>query len=292
MCMGTWWTVTSTTCGASRPAAARACPQRFRYGGYWYDSELGWYWLSGREYDPSLEHFLQPDPSELEGMESYVYAQDNPIDNADPSGLETCMYNATSTSFICDKSGFCADIETILHDPNIVDKLMALGDLALWVPGLDEAKAVELLGKFGIDAERATELVREGEAVGCALCFPAGTLVATPHGQQAIQTLKAGDQVLAEDPSTGKVQAESVQPVIHDPASALISVDLSDGSSIAVTADHPFWVDRGILLAKPGWIPAGELRFGDELRTARGGVASVVGIRRSAGVADVYYLWC
>ena len=62
-------------------------PQQLRYAGYWYDNELGWYWLAVRSYDPALERFLQPDPSEIEGLFSYVYAGDNPADQADPSGL-------------------------------------------------------------------------------------------------------------------------------------------------------------------------------------------------------------
>ena len=47
----------------------------------------GWYWLSVRSYDPALERFLQPDPSEQEGLFSYVYAGDSPSDLGDASGL-------------------------------------------------------------------------------------------------------------------------------------------------------------------------------------------------------------
>ena len=68
-------------------------PQPFLYGGYVYDRELrgpgesnGWYWLSVRHYNPALERFLQPDPSQQEGTRSYVYAGDDPLDATDPSG--------------------------------------------------------------------------------------------------------------------------------------------------------------------------------------------------------------
>ena len=37
--------------------------QPYRYAGYWYDQELGWYWVQVRYYSPSLERWLQPDPS-------------------------------------------------------------------------------------------------------------------------------------------------------------------------------------------------------------------------------------
>ena len=81
-----------------RPTAiAESVPQQLRYAGYWYDNELGWYWLRVRSYDPALERFLQPDPSEIEGLFSYVYAQDDPIDSYDPSGLETQIVNSDKT---------------------------------------------------------------------------------------------------------------------------------------------------------------------------------------------------
>ncbi len=83
-------------------------PQPLRYRGYWYDGwydgaglwtaghgayatpynrPLPWYWLTTRPYDPALERFLQPDPSSRDGVRSYTYAHDDPVDLADPSGL-------------------------------------------------------------------------------------------------------------------------------------------------------------------------------------------------------------
>jgi len=62
-------------------------PQQLRYAGYWYDAELQWYWLSVRYYDPEDLHFLQPDPSDQDGVHTYAYAGDDPVDYYDPSGL-------------------------------------------------------------------------------------------------------------------------------------------------------------------------------------------------------------
>jgi len=69
---------------------SESVPQQLRYAGYWYDSELAWYWLTVRSYDPALQRFLQPDPSEIEGLFSYVYAADDPADRTDPSRLPDC----------------------------------------------------------------------------------------------------------------------------------------------------------------------------------------------------------
>jgi intein/homing endonuclease len=94
--------------------------------------------------------------------------------------------------------------------------------------------------------------------------------VATAQGGIAIEQLRVGDQVLAESPSTGKVEREDVQAVIDDGVKPLIALDLSDGSTLKVTSNHGFWVDSGKRLDHAGWLEAGQLRPGDELRTAAG----------------------
>jgi len=125
---------------------------------------------------------------------------------------------------------------------------------------------------------------------GCVGCFPAGTLVATPSGLQAIETLQVGQQVFSEDPATGKLEPEPAQAVIHDPVSELMAVDLSDGSAITVTVDHPFWVDSGWRFKGPNWLEAGRLLPGDLLRTASGLDVGVVRLRYHVGRAAVYTL--
>jgi len=63
-------------------------PQQLRYAGYWYDSAVQWYWLTTRYYNPEDLRFLQPDPSDLDGVRTYAYVGDDPIDYDDPSGLD------------------------------------------------------------------------------------------------------------------------------------------------------------------------------------------------------------
>jgi len=144
----------------------------------------------------------------------------------------------------------------------------------------------------------AAEALAEGLAVGrlaesgspCSLCFPVGTLVATPAGEKPIEQLHAGDTVLAEDPKTGKVEAERVEATIVHPASELARVALSDGSGVTVTADHPFYVDASAVRTQAGWVQAGDLRAGDRLRDASGRDVSVTEVRYNVGRAVVYTL--
>ncbi len=168
--------------------------------------------------------------------------------------------------------------------------------LVRWIAGKTDGKvAADLSDDVLRDAFRArktggSSALRDAERAACEACFPAGTHVATPQGGQAIESLHAGDLVQAENPATGKVEAEAVQAVIQDPVSPLVAVDLSDGSAITVTADHPFWVDAGAQLAGAGWFAAGSLQAGDELRTVAGVPVMVVGLRRNVGHAVVYTL--
>ncbi len=303
-------------------------PQQLRYAGYWYDSEVEWYWLTTRYYNPEDLRFLQPDRSDQDGVHTYAYVGDDPVDETDPTGLAStnspkqfCTFFlalplSTLLCFGQDNPVYMFligdDVNTLGSNANFVVKGLALVDLAsnvtLIVPIVGEetrfsAKAVFVVGRHFLvhdvgkvsrgQARRVVDYVAEhfskGDKVACK-CFPAGTLVATPHGSQAIESLHVGDEVLTEDPKLGKAEAEPVKAVIKDPVSPLIAVDLSDGSAITVTADHPFWVDSRTNSNASSWLQAEQLRQGDRLRTASGEDAVVVGLKRDVGHAVVYTL--
>jgi len=100
------WGALTSGGGTGAVLAVEGVPQPLRYRGYWYDGwydgagqfnsgsygsnddrPLPWYGLTNRAYDPSLERFLQPDPSSQDGVRSYAYCHDDPIDCSDPTGL-------------------------------------------------------------------------------------------------------------------------------------------------------------------------------------------------------------
>ena len=88
-----WGIITSIT-GSMASTIGRMNP--FRYRGYYYDTETGWYYLNARYYDPNVGRFLSPDPNVcvgkfdenagLIGYNVYVYCANNPIKNIDPTG--------------------------------------------------------------------------------------------------------------------------------------------------------------------------------------------------------------
>ncbi len=66
----------------------------FRYRGYYYDNETGLYYLNARYYDPSIGRFISPDvltildetKGQINGLNLYMYCNNNPVMFVDPSG--------------------------------------------------------------------------------------------------------------------------------------------------------------------------------------------------------------
>ena len=66
----------------------------FRYRGYYYDAETGFYYLQNRYYDPEIRRFINADKLELtpelsqvvEQLNLYAYCNNNPVNKYDPSG--------------------------------------------------------------------------------------------------------------------------------------------------------------------------------------------------------------
>ena len=63
-----------------------------RYRGYYYDTEIGLYYLQSRYYDATLCRFLNRDnveylsPNSINGLNLYCYCGNDPINRFDPSG--------------------------------------------------------------------------------------------------------------------------------------------------------------------------------------------------------------
>ena len=75
----------SSTVGAANP---------FRYRGYYFDVETGWYYLNARYYDPNVGRFISPDttdvltatPMGLIDKNLYAYCDNNPVMREDKGG--------------------------------------------------------------------------------------------------------------------------------------------------------------------------------------------------------------
>ena len=96
-------------------------------------------------------------------------------------------------------------------------------------------------------------------------CFAAGTQVRTLLGLRPIEKVEVGDQVLAQDPITGKLSFETVEAVHHNPPGKTLKVRLGS-EEILPSIYHRFWC------AGRGWVMARDLKPGDEVRTLGGRV--------------------
>ncbi len=69
---------------------AGAIANSFAYGGEWYDSSTGLYYLRNRFYDPGIGRFIAPDPvGPLPEPNPYQYVLNNPLNLEDPTGLSS-----------------------------------------------------------------------------------------------------------------------------------------------------------------------------------------------------------
>ena len=83
----TWGKVLSCT---GTLATTLGSDQPFRYRGYVYDTETGWYYLQSRYYDPSIGRFISADVllstgQGVLGHNSFAYCLGNPVNPVDPS---------------------------------------------------------------------------------------------------------------------------------------------------------------------------------------------------------------
>ncbi|TGM85569.1 polymorphic toxin-type HINT domain-containing protein, partial [Leptospira licerasiae] len=115
-------------------------------------------------------------------------------------------------------------------------------------------------------------------------CFVAGTLVHTPNGLQAIETLKIGDEVFAFDEESGQKVTRKVTETFINQTTTIIKITDSKGEVIETTWNHPFYVTAGM------WVKAKDLMVGDEFLTIDGREIKVASIQESIRDEKVYNL--
>ena len=81
------WGVKGSVTGTM--AATLGVQNPFRYRGYCYDEETGWYYLQSRYYDPVVGRFINADGQINEGVlgaNLFAYCENNPVNRSDSSG--------------------------------------------------------------------------------------------------------------------------------------------------------------------------------------------------------------
>lgn len=95
-------------------------------------------------------------------------------------------------------------------------------------------------------------------------CLAAGTLVWTDRGPEAVESVRVGDLVLAQDPQSGELAYKPVLQTTVRPSGQLVRIELVNKRMFETSGGHLFWVSGD------GWVKARDLRSGMELHTAEG----------------------
>jgi len=267
----------------------------YSFGARTYDPVLR-RWVSP---DPLLISAPAVDEEAGDDLNLFSYAGGNPVKKTDRTGYcGACEAIAAGAVF----GAVAGALHHAITTPNLNPKDFALGTLqaasrGAWEGGAQAAMAfvaeaavakhVTTLVRATTSAETAavktTTTAAKTEATAAtnaaksqaataqaaskppatALCFAAGTPVATSSGLQPIETLRVGDAVWTKDDVDADAYLDTITRTFERTTSDSVEVAIHDdkhGDSIVVaTAEHPFWV------AGHGWTPAGELKEADAL---------------------------
>jgi RHS repeat-associated protein len=272
-----------------------------------YDADLGVVRMGVRDYDPSIQRFLTPDPLFLESPERcvtspvecnlYGYAGGNPAAYVDPSGeaLES-LWDAASLAM------GVASIASWDEKTSTLDKVMDVAGVvadaaALAVPfvpgGAGAAIKAYRVGDKVVDTVKAADKARdtagfvskadEGAAAakaskecltgGCKVpgigCFVAGTPVLTKEGLKPIEQVEVGDSVWSRDDTTGFSGWRRVLHTKVSPDKPVVDLELrADDGRVETVGATP---DHPFWVEGEGWVQAGSLQPGMRVPSAHGG---------------------
>jgi len=85
---------------ARKPPITDTTTSPFGYTGQYTDTETGFQYLRARYYDPATAQFLSRDPLVTETRSAYAYAEGNPFNLVDPSGLCAEGNNSSRTELV------------------------------------------------------------------------------------------------------------------------------------------------------------------------------------------------
>lgn len=278
---------------------------RFQFSGQAWMPELGLYYFKARFYSAALGRFLQPDPlGYVDGLNLYAYVGNDPLNDWDPTGMcsgaesnrdgtpcvneneivvtgrrwtaeDEARWRENFQNGTIDYFRKAAEVgvqflpgygayECATQGCGVGGWLLAAADfvpagkLLNW--GLRGAKVLARTGRLGGVARRL---------VGACGCLEAGTLIATPDGLRAIETLKVGDLVISYNQVTREKAAKPITALIRPQPKPLFDVTVADSAGkktvIRATDDHPW------LTPDRGWTHTLGLRAGSKVVVAPDG---------------------
>jgi RHS repeat-associated protein len=252
-------------------------PNNYLYRGEQWDPDLSLYYLRARYYNPVTGRFLSQDPYagdtyDPPSLHRYRYASGNPVNYIDPSGRGALAEFAFNVGLkygeeVAGLVALASEIACVYYAEasaiHLVNYWMELSQLQQGI-GL-----VSLTLQVGACA--ATAEFTEGPEPGfCSLCFAAGTLVHTDHGNVPIEKIAVGDRVLSRNRQTGETELRPVTALTPPHRDKLLELRIEGEKAVLrPSLHHPFWVKRSAE-ASGHWIEAVNLVPGELLETTGG----------------------
>ena len=261
----------------------------FRYRGYYYDSETGYYYLQTRYYSPDLGRFLNADGyvnanGDILGYNMFAYCSNNPVMGYDPEGTFNVDKFFNGGMLLAIGVLTVAAAISVASCGTATPLVIAIAAVAFATGAATAVNGASDIVESVTDYNPVREIAFNGDeeqyaqyemtmAIGTQLsmitmsefnvCFKAGTAVSTENGNVAIESIKVGDLVWATDPETGEIALKEVLNTFVRKSSELIHITVN-GEKITTTPTHPFWVPQ------KGWVDAIQLRAGDRLKLLNG----------------------
>ena len=259
-----------------------------RYRGYVYDTETGLYYVSSRYYDPEIGRWINADNQiagvggEVLGYNMFAYCMNNPVNMSDPSGnwpkwatklvvavaivavvaVVAVATAGTGTALACIAAGAAKGAAVGFAVGAATGAASGAISHRISTGSWDGAGEAALNGMAdGALSGAITGAITGG--MNSNVCFVAGTTVLSSTGFVAIETIRAGDKVWAENLETGEKELKEVVQTFANETTELIYVQVGS-EEIVTTPEHPFYSPV------KGWTAACELRAGDILVSANG----------------------
>ena len=167
----------------------------FRYRGYYFDVESGFYYLNGRYYDPDVKRFINCDefsillttPSALTDKNLYAYCDNNPVSISDKDGafwhLIVGAVAGVVSQYISDVVSNLASgqsfIESLKPSSSIVEYISAGTTGALAMTGIGKVGAKIVNSAIETTAYIVDSAINGEEINGFSLILKAGSAIAT-----------------------------------------------------------------------------------------------------------------
>jgi len=256
----------------------------YLYRGEQWDPDLGLYYLRARYYNPLTGRFLAKDPfpgftDQPKTLHRYEYTGADPVNYIDPSGRDEALAEDAELEGEI-------DLGTEEGETNLGKRVRCLFETGAAALGVLTDPSIQNLEQFSYNLENCSA---EGAGTQtCELCFAAGTPVHTDHGDVPIEKIQVGDEVIARNSKTGKLEKEPVTALTPRHTDALLELRIEgEHDALRPSTHHPFRA-RHANDPVDTWVDSGKLSVGDLLETEDGSWRRITAINSLPGEQTVY----